>query len=238
MNTALLEKIRIVLQQYLARVLEPLIYAKGNEGLTALCKVFVLALALAVPFTFAQAQSLSGIKVGDAPGVLEKLNLKPLAREERGAMKSVKFMLPNGNELSVTYNSRENRIIYIENDWSSKPAGTATDIPTFKFGITTLEDIRRVNGSNGFNWKSTVMQRIEDRMITFNAYKIKSKPNQVAVFVTALSIPEFKNNGSDPSEMAKFFKLDALILAEEDYLDEIWGEEKLYDKDSKPINWN
>lgn len=201
-------------------------------------KASVLALALAVLFTSAQAQSLSGIKVGDPPSVLEKLNLEPLAREEHGAMKVMKFRLPNGNELSVTYNSQENRIIYIENDWSMRPEGTATDIPAFKFGVTTLEEIRRVNGSNGFNWKSTVMQQIEDRIVTFNAYQIKGKPNQVAVFVTGVSVAHVKDSKAKPSEMAKLFKLEAVILAEENYLDELWGEEKLYDKDIKPISWN
>jgi hypothetical protein len=201
-------------------------------------RAFALALALAVPAPFAQAQSLSGIKIGDAPSVLEKMNLEPLAREGRGAIKMVKYKLANGNELSVTYNSRENRVIYIEDDWSLKPEGAATDIPAIKFGVTTLEDIRRVNGSNGFSWKSTAMNRTEDQLVTFNAYEIKGKPNQVAVFVTSLSIPEVKNKMSDPTQVAKFFMLQAIILAEEAYLDEIWGEEKVYDKDSKPISWD
>ena len=53
-------------------------------------RAFALALALAVPAPFAQAQSLSGIKVGDAPSVLEKINLEPLSREGRGDIKMVK----------------------------------------------------------------------------------------------------------------------------------------------------
>ena len=201
-------------------------------------RAFALALALAVPVTAATAQSLSGIKVGDAPSVLEKIKLEPLSREERGAIKMVKYGLANGDELSVTYNSRENRIIYIEDDWSLKPEGAATDIPAFKFGVTTLADIRQINGSNGFSWKSTAMNRTEDQLVTFNAYEIKGKPHQIAVFVTSLSIPEVKSKMSDPTQVAKFFKLQAIILAEEDYLDEIWGEERVYDKDNKPISWD
>src|ERR1700749_2383982 len=167
-------------------------------------RAFALALALAVPVTAATAQSLSGIKVGDAPSVLEKIKLEPLSREERGAIKMVKYGLANGDELSVTYNSRENRIIYIEDDWSLKPEGAATDIPAFKFGVTTLADIRQINGSNGFSWKSTAMNRTEDQLVTFNAYEIKGKPHQIAVFVTSLSIPEVKSKMSDPTQVAKF----------------------------------
>ena len=82
------------------------------------------------------------------------------------------------------------------------------------------------------------MNRTEDQLITFNAYEIKGKPHLIAVFVTSLSIPEAKSQMSDPTQVAKFFKLQAIILAEEAYLDEIWGEEKIYDKDSKPISWD
>lgn len=200
--------------------------------------VLTMALTVTLLFSTAFAQSLSGIKVGDSSTVLEKLNLEPLFMEGHGAIKMVKYRLANGNELSVTYNSRENRIIYIENDWSLKPEGFATDLPAFKFGITTLADIRRVNGSNGFSWKSMAMNRTEDQLVTFNAYEIKGKPNVIAVFVTSLNIREAQKNMSDTNETAKFFKLQAIILAEEAYLDELWGEEKIYDKDSKPISWD
>ena len=43
---------------------------------------------------------------------------------------------------------------------------------------------------------------------------------------------------SNPNQTAKFFKLQAIILAEEAYLDELWGEEKIYDKNSKPISFD
>jgi hypothetical protein len=61
----------------------------------------------------------------------------------------------------------------------------------------------------------------------------------VAVFVTALNTAELRRrrNNKEPGadDMAKNLTLDAIILAEETYLDGIWGEEKIYDKESKPI---
>ena len=212
-------------------------------------KLFTLAFTLTLLCSIASAQSLSGIRVGDSPTVLEKLNLQALAREGRGPIKTVKYRRANGNELSVTFNTSANRISYIEADWnpSLKPEGAASDIPAFKFGVTTLEDIRRVNGSNGFSWRSRAMMDTDTEIISFNAYEIEGKPNQVAVFVTSLSIPAIlskhtadkdKPNRSEMAKMAKFFKLQAIILADKDYLDVIWGEEKFYDKDSKPISWD
>jgi hypothetical protein len=201
-------------------------------------RFLLLPLALGLSITDVRAQSLAGIKLGgNAATVLEKITLEPIAREGQGGIKIVKYRQVNGNELSVTYNNRSNRILYIENDWCLKPEGAITDVPSFEFGVTTLEEIRRINGSNGFSWSRTAMNKTADQIIAFNAYDIKSKPNQIAVFVTSLSLSEAKNKLTDPSRVAQFFKLRAIILAEEDYLDEIWGEEKTYDKKSKPISW-
>ena len=38
-------------------------------------------------------------------------------------------------------------------------------------------------------------------------------------------------------DVAKNLMLDAVILAEETYLDGIWGKEKIYDREAKPISW-
>jgi len=148
-----------------------------------MCKGFALALLVAALTITAQAQSLSGIKLGDAPNVLEKLNLESVAHEEQGAIKTVKFLLTNGNELSVTYNSRENRVIYIEQDWTFKPQGAATDIPAFKFGTTTLEDIRRVKGSNGFCWKN-----YSDKPHSRSAYHVQRLPFSLLLLFSAESL--------------------------------------------------
>lgn len=204
-------------------------------------RIFASAFLLVVFASASLAQSIAGIKAGDPPSVLESLNLEPVAREGSGAMKIVKYKLANGNEVSVTYNSRANRILYVESDWNGKPNATATNFPGFKFGITTLGDIRRVNGNNGFSYRSNAMYESEGEITTFNCYEVRNKPGLITAFVTVLNIAELRKQiGSReprPEDMPKNFKLRAIILAEEEYLDSIWGEEKIYDKDSKPISW-
>ena len=78
-------------------------------------------------------------------------------------------------------------------------------------------------------------------LFTFNAYRIKEKPGLVVVFVTALNIAELRRrrDKKEPGaeDVAKNLKLDAVILAEEPYLDGIWGTEKVFDKEPKPISW-
>jgi len=199
--------------------------------------VFVLALISQNMF----AQEISGIRVGDPPSVLQKLGLKPIATDDQASKKAVKYKLANGNELSVTYDGRANKIVYIESDWSEDQKGAESGFPGFKFGVTTLEDIRKTNGSNGFTYQGMGMNRTEDGLVAFNAYQVKDKPDLVVVFVTTLNAVELRKNigNRDPVEadVPKNLKLDALILADENYLDEIWGKEKIYDKENKPISW-
>jgi hypothetical protein len=205
--------------------------------ITSVVAVFVLVLTL--PATF--AQDIAGIHVGDSPNVLQKLGLKPIATEDQDPKKTVKYKLASSNELSVTYDSRANRIVYIESDWSEDTKAAETDFPGFKFGSTTLEDIRRTNGSNGFSYQGMAMNRTEDGLVAFNAYKIKDKLGLIVVFVTTLNAVDLRRQigNRDPiaEDVSKNLKLDALILANENYLDEIWGKEKIYDKENKPITW-
>jgi len=204
-------------------------------------KSFVLALALGMLSSISLAQSIAGIHIGDPSSVLDKLNLKPTARDRIGSMDTVKYKLDNGNELSVTHESLAGRIVYLECDWNRNAESVATDFPGFKFGVTTLEEIRIANGSNGFSYKSHAMNTAAGELYTFNSYNIKDKPGLIAVFVTALNIAESRKrrNNREPGgeDIAKNLTLDAVILAEETYLDGIWGKEKIYGKESKPISW-
>jgi hypothetical protein len=204
-------------------------------------KSFVLALAITLLASISFAQSIAGIQVGEPMSVLDKLNLKPTAKASMGSMDAVKYKLANGNDLSVTYESPAGRIVYLECDWNGNPEGVAADFPGFEFGITTLEEIRIANGSNGFSYKSNAMSTAYGDLITLNDYSIKDKPGLVAVFVTSLNIAESRRRrdgkelGAD--DVARNLRLHGLILAEETYLDGVWGKEKIYDKEVKPINW-
>jgi hypothetical protein len=202
----------------------------------------VLALALTLLPTGLLAQSIAGIHVGDPASALDKLNLRQTARATTGSMDTVKYTLANGNELSVTYQSPAGRVVYIECDWNRDPASAASDFPGFQFGVTTLERIRIANGSNGFSYKSNAMNVGANELFAFNAYSIEDKPGLVGVFVTAVKISELRRrrDNKEPSaeDVAKNLTLDALIIAEESYLDEIWGKEKIYDPNVKPMKWS
>jgi hypothetical protein len=97
-------------------------------------KSFVLALALGMLSSISLAQSIAGIHIGDPSSVLDKLNLKPTARDRIGSMDTVKYKLDNGNELSVTHESPAGRIVYLECDWNRNAESVATDFPGFNLG--------------------------------------------------------------------------------------------------------
>ena len=89
------------------------------------------------------------------------------------------------------------------------------------------------------------MFKTPEGVVTFNAFELKSTPTIVVVFVTLLQ--NTSSVGPDPSpEQIKaavggLFKLVAIAVADESYLDQSWGAKKLYDPKSIPIQlrrWN
>ena len=67
-----------------------------------------------------------------------------------------KWVLPNGNDLSVTYNSETDRIVYMEVDWCKKKSALSTGLAKKQFGTTSLRDIRKTFKSNGFTYADRV----------------------------------------------------------------------------------
>ena len=148
-----------------------------------------------------------------------------------------RYQLPNGNSLAITSESRANKIIYVEQDWDGTKNGRSTGIEGLSFGVTTIADIRRKNGSNGFTWKGKDVSEKNGSIIQYNAFEITDRPGAILVFITAVDIAEVKGKKVNANDVDKLFRLRAIILASEEYLDAIWGEEKIYDKASRSIEW-
>jgi hypothetical protein len=137
--------------------------------------------------------------------------------------------------LSITSNSTDDKVVFIENDWNFDISASATDHPAFNFGTTTLQEIRKRCGSNSITWQSVATIQTDDKLVTFNAYELKGQPNTVVVFVTSLIIS--KNRSIDKTKIAQSFKLESIILANATYLDTIWGKARTSDPNAKPIDW-
>lgn len=187
----------------------------------------------------AHAQNLGGMKLGDLPGAVDRNHWKLIASDGAQTFRQEKYRDSSGTTLAIAYDRQTRKALFIEMDWNGNARGkNASGIPSLVFGTTTLEDIRRMMGSNGFAYGSNGgMVRDGDRLVAFNAYELKDRPNTVAVFITSIYIPDLGGRMPKVDEMAKLFKLESIILSEVDYLDSLWGEAKVYDPDNKPASW-
>jgi hypothetical protein len=199
-----------------------------------------IAIAASVLFGIsAQAQSLSGIKVGEAISSVSKINAKPLPSKSVASHEEQRWKLPDGNRLSVAADPETKRIVYAEKKWSGGATGRPADFPGFLYGETTLADIRAHAQNSGFAFKERLIEVRPDGLALFNAYEVEGAPGLVVTFVTKLSKKDegHLRTGKPNVDINHAARLDAIILADAEYLSTIWGDAKLQGKAYKPIRW-
>jgi hypothetical protein len=181
-----------------------------------------------------RAQSLSNIRVGDTSSALSTLGQVSVSDSYKG-MDLRKWVLPNGNELSATI-SPNGHIVYLESDWGNQNDDPACDLLGLHFGLTTLSEIRRRFGSNGFGFKDRgYVVKIEDSVVMINSYEVGTL---VITFYTKISRQDYSRMraaGSNPSP-ADYARLDAISIADPNYAKSEWGD-RVYDPKYKKIEW-
>jgi hypothetical protein len=189
--------------------------------------------------TNAQAQSLSGIKVGEESASASTINARPLPFKRAAPHEERRWKLPDGNKLSVAADPETKRIVYAEKKWGGGASGKRADFPGFVYGETTLADIRAHAQNNGFAFKERLIDVRPDGLALFNAYEVEGAPSVVVTFVTKLSKmdEERLRTGKANVDINRAARLDSIILADAGYLDTLWGDGKLRDKAYKPIRW-
>ncbi|WP_284653433.1 hypothetical protein [Flavobacterium terrisoli] len=163
--------------------------------------------------------SMYGVKIGDAESSLKKIKLEVIAKEDN----ITKYRTENNNDFSVT--TSDKRVVYMENDWLQDSKSKKPLFTDFEFGSTSLQDIRNTFGSNGFTYRARGSFTTKTDVITFNCYELDSPNNEILVVITKASLKDNLNEDN----IAEKLKLDAIIIANTNYLDEIWDKEKVYD---------
>jgi hypothetical protein len=209
----------------------------ASVGITVIGGLISLAKKIRQSDTRAMVRAFHGVRIGASQRSLQRLKLKQIARDGEGAVKMTKWLLPEGNDLSVTYNSELDRIVYMEVDWCRKSSAKSTDLKNFRFGETSLADIRKFYKCNGFAYANRVVHEEQDEIVLFNAFELKSTPNIITVFITSISKAEHEviRRSKQSDNIAVSCKLVAIAIADEEYLDKIWGAAKIYDPTSHAI---
>jgi hypothetical protein len=180
-------------------------------------------------FLRTQAQSLSSLRIGDNASRLATLGT-PAASDKYKSFTVRKWNVANGNELSVTTNGA-GKIVYIESDWGGRAESTQCDLSNLKFGVTTLTDLRRRFGSNGFGFKGRgAVINIVGGIVMINSYEIGTT---VVTFFTKITDP---TESEDSAPVANRAKLDAISIADPAYAASEWGE-RVYDPKYKKTDW-
>src|SRR5215213_48600 len=81
--------------------------------------------------TSAQAQSLSGIKVGEEISSVPKLDARPLPSKSVDPHEERRWKLPDGNRLSVAADLETKRTVSTEKKWGGGVHGKSADFPGF-----------------------------------------------------------------------------------------------------------
>jgi hypothetical protein len=142
---------------------------------------------------------------------------------------TTKYMTADGNHLSIT--TENGKVVFMENDWLHDKGGTTPLFTNFRFGETTLKEIRESLGTIGFTYSANAYLKSEINLTTINCFEFESPENVVLVAVTKAPIKSITNKDA----VADFLKLDAVILADKKYLDNLWGRKKIFDPKYKKI---
>lgn len=183
----------------------------------------------------ANAQSLSSIHIGDPASKLAKFGPASETSSDMG-MQSQKWSVPDGDQFSATVDSA-GRIVYLEADWTGKGDNTACDLPGLNFGVTTLAQIRTRLGSNGFGFQNRAgVIPTGMGVVMLNSYQVGKV---IVTFYTKVDEQKYllmKN--SDPnSSIADYATLEAISLADLNYVKAAgWGD-MIYDPGYKDVEW-
>ena len=197
--------------------------------MTSFYRLAALALMMLAWPCLVVAAELGGVTLGADKSSLAALGAKPAAEEQREDQNIVRFSREGQPDLSVTWLTSTQSIVFIELDWAAGSVPAATGIRDFQFGATTLADIRTVLGSNGFGYKNvSVMQNDDGSLALLNCYDIAGETDHVIVFITVIAT-ENATSELAPADVGEFAKLSSIIVSKKAYLSSLWGNETVSD---------
>ena len=206
---------------------------------SACLTVVVLLAAAAAPA--ARAQSVLGLSIGDSAGAVSRLGVAAKDSLLVGPMSIRGYDLPDGGRFEVAVDNQQNRFVFLQHSRLGAGGQAPGDLPGSTYGQTTLAELRARCGSNGFAYPGGPGPSVVgDRYVLTNAYDIAGQP-LVVMFLTTLPADEVeKLKAAGPQGAAALGDravLAGMILARREYLETVWGAERISDDPCPPLAW-
>ncbi len=168
-----------------------------------------------------QAQSLWSVPVGGTASTLSHFG--PVSGEDKyRGMDVYKWVLSNKNQFTATVNP-EGEVVYAESDWFGTSDDTGCDLAGLKFGVTTLADLRKRFGSDGFTFRTRASGiRTEDGLAMMYSWEFDKV---VVTFYTKINSQDLARTQAEGSKesTADYAKLYAISIANAAYARSEWG---------------
>jgi hypothetical protein len=176
---------------------------------------------------------MANLFIGENQRWVNELTLEVIAVDADNETPSIKFLTDNENTLSITL--KEDKIVFMENNWNQNPTSKQSLFPGFIFGETTLEEIISKFETAGYTYPNLDSYETDTEITFLNCFEIQNQEDVTLIVITTLKkVKGKKVNYNDSSKLI----LEAIILSSSNYLDGNWGTNRSYSENYKKINVN
>lgn len=207
--------------------------------------VRLFALFTAILFLTAEgssAQTIAGYAIGENRSRLEEHGR--IAWEySYGEYTNGTFSLQNGIKLSSTSETSTGKLVRLEAGWTDKGRPQLAYFSDFRFGQTTLADIRgRLGSSGALPGRGSPVLTATDGGVTISSFYEVAGSEVIAVFTTKVSraalIDLQRRYGSDAyAHVAPAARLDSFVIWDAAYFRSVRGAAYTFDTGYRPIVW-
>jgi hypothetical protein len=200
---------------------------------------FALGVVVLHPPSEAAAQVVAGHSIGEDRGKLDGVAWQ----NSFGDYVDGKFKVANGVEVLATSEQSTGKLVRLEAKWDGKGLRQLAYFSDFRFGQTTLEDIKKRFGNLGLlpACGSSVLSTPDGGVTISNFYEI-SGSKTIATFVTKIGRAELldlkrRHGGDAYDHMQTVARLNSMAIFDSAYFKNLRGATSIADVGYSPIAW-
>ncbi len=201
----------------------------------------VAAVVVAFP-VFGHTQTIEDLTPGNDKAALWPFG-KPKETKTSAGYTTNRYLLPSGAELSATFDISTSQIVALEESWAGNDNGPSAGFSDFRFGRTTLTDLRSRMASNGILYKNvTPVGADQSGAVNFSSFYDVTSSENVVRFVTSIDRAALGKLGNRYGERAYDYTGSAALLrsvtvATREYLERSTGTDRILDSRYASVSW-